>query len=982
MFVEKNFIIALAEHRVLGFVLVPYVIEGKPADEYYSITERITTTDLRLQPDRFSDIEKKIVKTLDEYNDNELVRVFSKKRVTVQDFLNGISDELFQKQIRPYIEKRIVRCLDFIIQGNIPLFYKDSPKQIYLTDRIKIEPQSAEAVFNFNRSKDGIKYFLTISHKNQEMNLTNTSAIVLTNDPCRLVIKNKLLVFNDIDGKKLSPFFKSEYINIPPQREKEYFEKFIINAIKKFRIKNTGFDIVEEKPEPAIILSLEGDLAYHPVLALRFDYGRNVFVSQQDQEKIYVVLHNQNNEYRLFKIYRKLEKEKEIADFLNEKGLQMNHGGFYSLPSEAQLTKDEEMQELVNWLNINTPLLEQKKIRIQQNFFETKYFLNPISIETKVHVRGDWFDIQAIVLLGGHQIPFIKFRNHILNNNREYKLPNGEVMILPKEWFSKYTDLMLFSKKGEEVISISKLHFKLLERTIPEAGIEDSSGAFYELMRSEKYKEERLPAEIKAELRPYQKEGYYWMYLLYRTNLGGCLADDMGLGKTLQTLTILAKAREEEKKAFSQEGNEIQLPVQSSLFDNPGTSIPASLIVLPSSLVHNWANEIVKFAPGLKLLKHIGGNRETDFTGFGKYDIILTTYGVVRNEIDWLKKYEFFYVVLDESQIIKNPDSKVFQAVTDLKSKHRLVLTGTPIENSLSDLWSQMHFVNPGLLGELSFFRHNFITPIEKESDIERQLHLQQLIRPFILRRTKGEVASDLPDLTEQIRYCNMTESQKAYYEEEKSKARNEILDSISNVGVEKSALLVLQALTRLRQIANHPFMVDPDYSADSGKFEEVISNIENMIAEDHKVLIFSSFVKHLDLFKKYFDNNQRKYSMLIGETRNREEVIKQFQDDPENRFFLISLKAGGVGLNLTAADYVFILDPWWNPAAEMQAISRSHRIGQTQNVFVYRYISVETVEEKIVRLQERKSELADLFINSNNPFQQISREEIMDLFD
>lgn len=979
---EKNFIIALAEHRVLGYVLVPYVIEGKPADEYYSITERITTTDLRLQPLRFSDIEKKIVKTLDEYNDNELVRVFSKKRVTVQDFFNGVSEELLQKQIRPYIEKRIVRCIDFVIQGKVPLFYKDSPKQIYITDRISIEPQSAEAVFNFHRGGDGIRYFLTVSHKNQEMNLTNTSAIVLSNEPCRLVIKNKLLVFNDIDGKKLSPFFKNEYIHIPPQREKEYFEKFIINALKKFRVKSSGFEIIDEHPQPAIISSFEGDLSYHPVLALRFDYGRNVLVKPEDPELISVILQNPDNEYKLFKVHRNIILEEEITDFLTQSGLVATPGAFYRLPVSNQLSKEEETSELVNWINENQQALKNKKIQLVQNFFEKKYYLNPIKIETTVLMRGDWFDIQAQVQLGDYLIPFIRFRNHILQNNREYTLPNGEVMILPKEWFSKYSDLMLFSKKGHDVISISKLHYKLIERTLPESGIQNSSGAFFDLMRSEVYKSEAVPSGIQAELRPYQKEGYYWMYLLYKANLGGCLADDMGLGKTLQTLTIITKAREDEM-AGKPDGSKKSNDTQPLLFaENGENTVPASLIVLPSSLVHNWANEIVKFAPHLKLLKHIGGNRETDFSGFSRYNIILTTYGVVRNEIEWLKKYEFFYVVLDESQVIKNPESKVFQAVTELKSKFRLVLTGTPIENSLSDLWSQMHFINPGLLGELAFFRANFINPIEKEANEERQQHLRQLIQPFILRRTKNEVASDLPELTEQIRYCNMTESQKNYYEEEKSKARNEILDSISNVGVEKSALIVLQALTRLRQIANHPFMVDDSYNADSGKFEEVVSNIGNMIAEDHKVLIFSSFVKHLDLFKKYFDCNQRKYSMLIGETRNREEVIKQFQEDPENRFFLISLKAGGVGLNLTAADYVFILDPWWNPAAEMQAISRSHRIGQTEKVFVYRYISVETVEEKIVRLQERKSELADLFINSNNPFKQISREEILDLFD
>ncbi len=980
---EKSFIIALAEHRVLGFVLVPYVIEGKPIDEYYSITERITTTDLRLQPLRFNDIEKKIVKTLDEYNDNELIKSFSKKRITVQDFLNGISEELLQKQIRPYIEKRIVRCIDLIIQGKVPLFYKDSPKQIYLTDRITIEPQSAEAVFNFNRNSEGIRYFLTVSHKNQEMNLTNTAAIVLSNDPCRLVIKNKLLVFNDIDGKKLSPFFKNEYIHIPPQREKEYFEKFIINAIKKFRVKNSGFEIIDEFPNPQIILSLEGDLAYHPVLAMRFDYGRNVFVHLEVPDKIYVVLQNIDNDYKLFKIHRNIEKEEEISAFLIQLGLNISPGSFFSLPINTQTNKDEEISDLVNWMNDHEKELKKLNIQTRQNFFEKKYYLSPIKIETDVHLRGDWFDIDAMVHLGGYIIPFMKFKNHILSNKREYVLPNGEVMILPKEWFSKYTDLLLFSKKGQDLISLSKLHYKLLEKTIPEIGLNDTTGAFYELMKSTRNLAEVIPTDIHAELRPYQKEGFYWMYLLYQCSLGGCLADDMGLGKTLQTLTILTKARQEEilKKPTDEKKN--PEGTQLSIFqDTRENFVRASLIVLPSSLVHNWANEILKFAPHFKILKHIGGNRETDFSRFDKYDIILTTYGVVRNEIEWLKKYEFFYIVLDESQIIKNPESKVFQAVSELNARNRLVLTGTPIENSLSDLWSQMHFINPGLLGEISFFRQHFIIPIEKEANTERQEKLREIIQPFILRRTKSEVASDLPELTEQIRYCNMTESQKSYYEEEKSKARNEILDSISNVGIEKSALIVLQALTRLRQIANHPSMIDPKCNLDSGKFEEVISSIENIIAEDHKVLIFSSFVKHLDLFKKYFDSNNRKYSMLIGQTHNREEVVKQFQEDPENRFFLISLKAGGVGLNLTAADYVFILDPWWNPAAEMQAISRAHRIGQTEKVFVYRYISVETVEEKIIKLQERKSDLADLFINNNNPFKQITRADIMDLFD
>lgn len=964
---EKLFIIALTEHRVLGYILVPYVIDGKPGDEYYTITERITTTDLRLQPDRFSEMEKKIVKAIDEYSDSELVRAFSKKRITVQDFYNSVSEELLTKQIRPYVERRIVKCLDLIIQGNYQIFFKDSQKQIYIADLVTVEKTPAEAVFNFIRNEEGIRYYLTISHKQQEMNLTNTSAIVLSNDPCRLIIKNKLLFFNDIDGKKLSPFFKFEYISIPQQREKEYFEKFVINAIKKFRVKTHGFRIIEEIVKPKIILSLESDLRYVPVLALRFDYGRNVLVQPFQGDDSYIVMNYKEDDVALYKIMRNVETEKAIHELLLSLGMQIQQGCFYALADNS--AQDAGIPDIVNWLNEHTSLLKEHEIEIVQNFFDVRYYTNPIHLDTKVEVKGDWFDVQAVVKLGDYTIPFMKFRNHILQGNREYILPNGEIMILPKEWFSKYSDLFLFSKKDQETITISKLHYKIIEQTFS-APDKAYSDVFLELMKGVPKSSEKVPDAIHAELRPYQKEGYYWMYLLYQNKMGGCLADDMGLGKTLQTLAILSKAMEVENSA------------SLSPLDETPQKKRASLIVLPSSLVHNWANEIVKFAPSLRVLKHVGINRETELMEFDKYNVVLTTYGVVRNEIDWLKTYDFFYIVLDESQTIKNPESKIFQAICELKSKYKLVLTGTPIENSLSDLWAQMNFINQGLLGELAFFRKHFLHPIEKEANEEKQERLRKLIQPFILRRTKQEVASDLPELNEQIRFCNMTESQKAFYESEKSKVRNEILENITNVGIEKSAIMVLQALTKLRQIANHPVMVDGSYQSDSGKYEEVISSLENMIAENHKVLIFSSFVKHLELFRDYFERTNRKYSMLIGETRNREEVIRQFQDDPENQFFLISLKAGGVGLNLTAADYVFLLDPWWNPAAEMQAISRSHRIGQTERVFVYRYISAETVEEKIIRLQERKSELADLFINSNNPFKYITRENIMELFE
>jgi SNF2 family DNA or RNA helicase len=315
-----------------------------------------------------------------------------------------------------------------------------------------------------------------------------------------------------------------------------------------------------------------------------------------------------------------------------------------------------------------------------------------------------------------------------------------------------------------------------------------------------------------------------------------------------------------------------------------------------------------------------------------------------------------------------------------LISDYKLVLTGTPVENSLTDLWSQLNFVNPGLLGDLSFFWREFTRPIEKNGDYEKEMKLSKIIKPFILRRTKEMVAKDLPPLTEQTVFCDMTEEQFKLYDEEKSSVRNSILKSITTIGHERSSMIVLQGLMKLRQISNHPSMADEDYQAGSGKFETVLQDMESVISEGHKILVFSSFVRHLDLYAEELRNKRIRFSMLTGASSNREKIVSNFQDDPENKIFLISLKAGGVGLNLTAADYVFILDPWWNPASEMQAMNRAHRIGQYKSVFIYRYITSNSIEEKIVKLQEKKSKLADTFISSNNPLKEIDLQQILNI--
>jgi len=453
----------------------------------------------------------------------------------------------------------------------------------------------------------------------------------------------------------------------------------------------------------------------------------------------------------------------------------------------------------------------------------------------------------------------------------------------------------------------------------------------------------------------------------------------MGLGKTLQAIAVLVRSME--TGAVQEEGNS-RGGQQLSLFGER-VSQHTSLIVVPASLIHNWQNECRRFAPGLKVYSYVGIQRDRELTGFPSCDVILSTYHTVRQDIEKLSTYHFHYIILDESQMIKNPSSKLYQSMIELHSEHKLVLTGTPIENSLTDLWSQINFVNPGLLGTLNFFKKSFVQPIERKKDADREERLKELINPFILRRTKKEVARELPPVYEQIRYCNMSEDQRKLYEEEKSIARNSILENLEEVGLEKSSFMVLQALTRLRQIANHPAMVEEINGIESGKFTEVYRDIESVISEGHKALIFSSFVKHLDLFRERLDADGLSYSYLTGSVRqkDREKAVSAFQLNDDCRLFLISLKAGGVGLNLTAADYVFILDPWWNPAVEMQALNRAHRIGQENNIFLYRFISIDTIEEKIHHLQERKLELAETLITSNNPLRDLTEKELVELF-
>jgi SNF2 family DNA or RNA helicase len=441
------------------------------------------------------------------------------------------------------------------------------------------------------------------------------------------------------------------------------------------------------------------------------------------------------------------------------------------------------------------------------------------------------------------------------------------------------------------------------------------------------------------------------MDFLRRFSFGGCLADDMGVGKTAQVLALL-----EARRASS---------------ESPGPS----LVVVPKSLVFNWKQEAARFTPRLRVLDHTGLAR--DIHSFSDYDLVLTTYGTLRRDAAEFKDIEFDYVVLDEAQAIKNPGTESAKAARLLRGRNRLALSGTPVENHLGELWSIFEFLNPGMLGAASVFK--LAGGAARNPTEETRTLLAHALRPFILRRTKEQVARELPAKNEQTIFCEMEATQRKLYNELRLHYRNSLLQTVAANGLAKSKIQVLEALLRLRQAACHPALIDPKRRGEaSAKLDVLIDRLEEIVAEGHKALVFSQFTSLLALVKERLDASAMVYEYLDGSTRNRQQCVERFQNDPDCPLFLISLKAGGLGLNLTAAEYVFLLDPWWNPAVEAQAVDRAHRIGQTHQVFAYRLIARDTVEEKILQLQSRKRDLAAAIIGEDNSLiRDLKREDL-----
>jgi superfamily II DNA or RNA helicase len=567
----------------------------------------------------------------------------------------------------------------------------------------------------------------------------------------------------------------------------------------------------------------------------------------------------------------------------------------------------------------------------------------PTDLRFRVQSNIDWFELRADIDFDGRTIRLPDLLAAMARGDTTVRLDDGSLGILPEQWIERLSLLASLATPAEDHVRFAPNAVTLLDALLAAQPETDYDAKFLELR-------DRLgsrlgvemadePKGFCGELRGYQKEGLGWLKFLQELRFGGCLADDMGLGKTIQLLAILV-----DRKTHSQ------------------TTSP-SLVVVPKSLLFNWHHECDRFAPSLKAIEYSGLDRAAMRPLLPKHDIVLTTYGTLRRDISILKDITFDYVVLDEAQTIKNAGSQIAKASRLLSANFRLALSGTPIENNLGDLWSIFEFLNPGMLGRSSIFKH-FIA--ETQDDRARQI-LSKGLRPFILRRTKKEVAAELPEKLEETIHCEMRKEQRRIYHELRDSYRAALLGEIDRQGLAKSKMHVLEALLRLRQAACHPALVGQGSDEEtSAKLDVLLPHLEELIAEGHKALVFSQFTSMLAIVKKHLDRRGVVYEYLDGQTRDRKERVNRFQTDANCGVFLISLKAGGLGLNLTAADYVFLLDPWWNPAVEAQAIDRAHRVGQTRNVFAYRLICRNSVEEKIAELQGQKRSLADAILQSD----------------
>jgi SNF2 family DNA or RNA helicase len=590
--------------------------------------------------------------------------------------------------------------------------------------------------------------------------------------------------------------------------------------------------------------------------------------------------------------------------------------------------------------------------------------LNPNKAKIRIEILSgeDWFDTDIDIKFGKQKVSLKYLHKALRNKSKFVQLGDGTVGILPEEWIQKFEGYFNAGEVVEEVIRTPKVNFAVIsclyedemlsrELKLELASYHEKINDFNAITKVE------VPETLQGTLREYQKQGLNWLNFLDEFGFGGCLADDMGLGKTIQVIAFILLQQQRGKQ-------------------------PTNLIVVPATLIFNWQEEIKKFGPTLNVHTIYATDRIKTFKIFDEYDVVLTSYGTLLNDLKFLKDYRFNYVFLDESQTLKNPSSQRYQSVALLKSRSKIMLTGTPLENNTFDLYGQLSLACPGLLGNKQHFKDQYAMPIDKFKDSRKAMELQKKVSPFILRRTKRQVAKELPDKTEMVIYCEMGDEQRKVYDSYRNEYRRYLM-SQEQEDLGRQSIHILKGLTILRQICDSPALLKNDvfYGNSSAKMDVLMEELESKAAQ-HKILIFSQFVSMLDLIQNELQLRGISFEYLTGKTKDRAAAVHGFTAREDVRVFLISLKAGGTGLNLTEADYVYLVDPWWNPAVENQAIDRAYRIGQKKNVVAVRLICPDTIEEKILNLQESKRTLVeDLIKTDGNLLKSLTKTDLLELF-
>ncbi len=936
-------------------------VSGDVNEEQNAFLGRVEKVDLSkfVNIDEYRESDRPLLPILRKMQDTEITKYLNRNSPFSgiwENIVHHEDDDLPEETKALMVEYLHPKMRKLLLEiATHPFVFQLDQKKSFRTDNLRslgIVPDGIKPFFKIELTAIGYEMQCWTTLNGQPVPVTGN----YINSSLLFVYEDNLFMWETTDDVNLvEKFISKGRIEFTFDDWPDQLRKFVLPLTKDYHIdfdRSLVSEVKDGDPDKRLVLQEKGDyLVFQPI----FSY-KGFETKAGGKDELIVPVND-----KVMVVHRDREKENE---FINK--LQLLHSNFVRADNDQQLALKGSDVLKNNWFFLFVDAMRDMKIPVY-GFEALKNFrFNTAKPQTRIHISSntDWFDARIDIEFGEQKVTVADVKKALANRQQFVHLGDGTLGILPEEWIKKYSLLFRVGEGKNNDLRLSKYHMSVIDELY-----ENRSEEELVLKLEEKYdslrgfrqiKEIETPEHLEHILRPYQVHGFHWLNYLQEIGWGGILADDMGLGKTLQALCFLHYFRHEH-----------------------GTL--RALVVCPTTLMFNWENEIKKFTPALTYHIHHGGDRHKDKNKFGDIEVIITTYGTLRSDIKMLMDIPFDYVILDESQAIKNPGSKVTKAAGLLNVKHKLCLSGTPLQNNTFDIFAQMNFLNPGMLGSMEFFRQEFSIPIDKFGESDRKEHLRKLLYPFILRRTKEQVAKDLPEKTETILFCEMEDEQRAIYDAYRNDFRDKILGTIEQSGIQRSQLTILQGLMKLRQICDSPAIMN-----ETEKFPNVSIKLEELGREitenigNHKALVFSQFLGMLALIKEKLRALNVDFEYFDGSTSaiDREKAIQRFQHDDNCRVFLISLKAGGVGLNLTAADYVYIVDPWWNPAVEQQAIDRTHRIGQTKNIFAYRMICKDTIEDKILQLQERKRSLARELITDDDGFvKSLTKEDVEYLF-